>query len=45
MIQDPYKVLGIGKDASKEEVKKAYRSMAKNTIRTFIPMIRVQQKG
>lgn len=29
MIQDPYKVLGIGKDASKEEVKKAYRSMAK----------------
>lgn len=29
MIDDPYKVLGVGKDASMDEVKKAYRKMAK----------------
>lgn len=29
MVDDPYKVLGITKDASKEEIKKAYRKMAK----------------
>ena len=28
MIQDPYKVLGLGPDASDDEVKKAYRKMA-----------------
>ncbi len=29
MIQDPYKVLGISPDASDEEIKRAYRQLAK----------------
>ncbi len=29
LIKDPYEVLGINKNASKEEIQKAYRSMAK----------------
>ena len=29
MIEDPYKVLGISPDASDEEIKRAYRSLAK----------------
>ena len=29
MIQDPYKILGISRDASDEEIKQAYRRLAK----------------
>ena len=32
MIDDPYSVLGLTQDASDEEVKRAYRALAKKYI-------------
>ena len=37
MVQDPYKVLGIQRGASKEEIKKAYRKKAKECHPDFHP--------
>lgn len=34
MIDDPYRVLGLKPGASDEEVKRAYRQLAKNITRT-----------
>ena len=34
MIDDPYKVLGVSPDASDEEIKRAYRRLAKNITPT-----------
>ena len=37
MGQDYYKLLGIDKNASEEEIKKAYKKMVSRLISEFIP--------
>lgn len=41
---DPYSILGISRDASDEEVKKAYRKMSRSIIRMPILTIRIKNR-
>ena len=41
-MSDPYKVLGISRDATDEQVKEAYREMAKNITRIIIRAAQLQ---
>ena len=43
-MKDPYEVLGVPRGASDEEIKAAYRRLAKNITPTETPTIRVRQR-
>ena len=43
-MSDPYEVLGLKQGASEEEVKKAYKNLAKNITLMLQVMIRLQQR-
>lgn len=34
-MKDPYQVLGVSETASDDEIKRAYRNLARNTTRTI----------
>lgn len=38
--RDYYEVLGIDKNASEQDIKKAFRQQAKNITLTYIPVIK-----
>lgn len=44
MNRDPYEVLGVSRDASDEEIKAAYRALAKNTTPTATPATRLRRR-
>ena len=43
--RDYYEILGVGKDATQDQIKKAYRKLAKNTIPMLTPEIKKPRKS